>query len=68
MSLKLVYLVIAVGTAVSMAIVFNSVMYFVYTLKVPFLEQYRCNPDVPMFLLRNLGLGNKILRNGGRFV
>jgi hypothetical protein len=49
MEMKFVYIAISIGTAVAVAVVFNTVMYFVYTLKVPFLEKYRCNPDVSSF-------------------
>lgn len=41
-----VYVIVMVSTAVILTSVFNFVMYLVYTLKIPFFEQYRIDPEV----------------------
>lgn len=61
---KFVYLIVMVGTAALLTSVYNLVMYFVYTLEIPFLEQYRISPNVAINKCRNPGLGNRALNNG----
>ena len=39
-------------------------MYFIYTKKIPFFEQYRFNPKVLPNLRRILGLGKSIPKDG----
>jgi hypothetical protein len=58
------YIVVMLGVIVGTTIVFNLVMWVVYVQKIPFLEQYRCNPKVTHFSYRNLGRGNKTLKSG----
>lgn len=60
----MIYLVLVVSTLLFMTIVYNTAMYFVYTLKIPFFEQYRVNKDVSIYQYRNFGLGKKTLKNG----
>jgi hypothetical protein len=62
----MIYLALFVTTLIVMTVVYNTTMYFVYTLKLPFFEQYRVNKDVSNHSFRNLGLGKKTLINGGR--
>ena len=61
----MIYLALFITTLLVMTVVYNTVMYFVYTLKLPFFEQYRVNKDVSNHTFRNLGLGKKTLINGG---
>lgn len=48
----------------SIQTVYNIVMYFIYTGKYPFFEQYRVNNVLSFINLRINGHGNKIMING----
>ena len=43
---QIVYCIVLTATIVTVTLAFNFTMYFVYTLKIPFFEQYRINPNV----------------------
>jgi len=64
MSESTAYITVMLAVIVGTTIVFNLVMWFVYVQKMPFLEQYRCNPNVEKPSFRSLGLGRKTLRSG----
>lgn len=40
------YLIIIVSTVTAITLLFNGAMYFIYTRKIEFFEQYRVNRDV----------------------
>lgn len=40
------YFIIMVSTVTAITLLFNGFMYFVYTRKIEFFEQYRVNKDV----------------------
>ena len=58
---QIVYCIVLAGTIATVTLAFNFTMYFVYTLKIPFFEQYRINPNVLHSKFRNHGLGKKTL-------
>lgn len=41
------YIIIVLLTSITVTLLFNGSMYFVYTSKLPFFEQYRVNKDKP---------------------
>jgi hypothetical protein len=61
-----IYVLLTTTVVVSMTLAFNLVMFWVYTAKIPFFEQYRCNPNVQPFPFRDPGLGKKTLRSGDK--
>lgn len=45
-SSETLYLIIIVSTVTAITLLLNGVMYFIYTGKIEFFEQYRVNRDV----------------------
>lgn len=41
-----IYILLIVGTVLTVTLLFNLIMWFIYIKKIPFFEQYRCNPNV----------------------
>lgn len=64
MRIEYVSMVLITGTLTIMAVVWNVSMMVVYKLKLPFLEQYRINPEVGFEVCRSHGRGSRTLQNG----
>jgi len=59
-----IYIILIVLAVSIVTIAWNVIMWSIYVGKVPFFEQYRCNPQVFLKLGRNYGHGNKTSISG----
>lgn len=45
-SSKITYMIVMLLAVITVTVIYNFSMYFIYTKKIPFFEQYRVNKDV----------------------
>ena len=62
-----VYVIMVTGTIAFTTAVYNIPMYFIYTRKYPFFEQYRISPNVTIPLFRGPGRGRKTLTSSKNY-
>jgi len=59
------YMALVIATNFIVTIIFCSIMYFIYTMKIPFFEQYRVNKVFYKIFRMFLGLGNLWINKNG---